>query len=77
MVSKEFGCWEHSPFHRLALGTASPLGFTSPPFFAPISRYLISSLQNAPYAFLQISLQSLSLASSSSSTVLSEPICTV
>lgn len=49
--------WEHSPFHCLAFGTASPLGFTSPPFFAPISCYLISSM-----LFLQVSLQSLSLA---------------
>lgn len=32
MVSEEFGCWEHSPFHLLDLGTASPLGSTSPPF---------------------------------------------
>lgn len=32
MVSEEVGCWERSPFHLLDLGTASPLGSTSPPF---------------------------------------------
>lgn len=51
MVSNGFGCWEYSPFHCLALGTASPLGSTSPLFFVPISHYLISSLQDALYAF--------------------------
>lgn len=52
-------------------------GIHFPSLFAPIGRYLISSLQSAPHVLSQVSLQSFSPASSSSSTVLSEPICNV
>lgn len=67
--------WGAFSFPPPGFGNCLPSGIHFPSFFAPINCYLISSLQKAPYALLQVSLQSLSPASSLSSTVLSEPIC--
>lgn len=56
--SNEFGCWEYSPFHCLALGTASPLGSTSPPFL-PLSVTTSFPVCKMPYVFfLQVSFVS-------------------
>lgn len=68
MASTKVGCWEYSPFHCLALGNASLIGIHFS-LFCPHHLLLHSQFENTPCALLQISLQSLSLASSSSSTL--------
>lgn len=67
MASMKFGCWEYSSFW---LWEMPPLWNPLLSFFAPITCYFIPSLKMPPMLFLQIRLQSLSLASSSSSTLL-------
>lgn len=49
--SNEFGCWEYSPFPLPGFGNCLPSGIHFPSFFAPISHYLISSLQDALCGF--------------------------